>query len=252
MSRIIIFFVAGLAFCAELYAQDNPNIVSMIYFKPKAGQKEQYLAGLKEHTEKHHNKGVARVRTYRIISGLKSGWYVRVLGPFTWADVDKLHAVISSKAHVADAAKNIIPYVDEKIGPIYWENLKDLGYDSHTSGQQPSEMLRIHFTQINPLMDGGYLELRRQLKEAHEKTDSDDSFTVHQLVHGGNLHTYAQIYRLNNWADMASTEPQKGDQYRVNEVFGERAWGHFISKGQKIIYKRNDEMRVYMKDYSTR
>ena len=73
MLRIIIFFVVGLAFCAELYAQDNPNIVSMIYFKPKAGQKEQYLAGLKEHTEKHHNKGVARVRTYRIISGLKSG-----------------------------------------------------------------------------------------------------------------------------------------------------------------------------------
>ena len=110
MSRIIIFFVVGLAFCAELYAQDNPNIVSMIYFKPKAGQKEQYLAGLKEHTEKHHNKGVARVRTYRIISGSKSGWYVRVLGPFTWADVDKLQAVTSSKAHVADAAKNIIPW----------------------------------------------------------------------------------------------------------------------------------------------
>ena len=251
MLKIIIFLVVGLAFCAELYAQDNPNIVSMIYFKPKAGQKEQYLAGLKEHTEKQHNKGVARVRTYRIISGLKSGWYVRVLGPFTWADVDKLHAVISSKAHVADAAKNIIPYVDEKIGPIYWENLKDLGYDPHTSGQ-PSKMFRITFTHVNPLMDGGYLELRRQLKEAHEKTDSDASFTVHQLVHGGNLHTYARVYRLNNWADMASSGRHKGDEYRVNEVFGERAWDQFISKGQKIIYKRNDEMRVYMKDYSTR
>tara|TARA_B100001123_G_C15120497_1_gene951146 strand:- start:250 stop:1005 length:756 start_codon:yes stop_codon:yes gene_type:complete len=251
MLKIITFFVVGLAFCAELYAQDKPNVFSMIYFKPKAGQKEQYLAGLKEHTEKHHNKGVARVRTYRIISGSKSGWYVRVLGPFTWADVDKLHAVISSKAHVADAAKNIIPYVDEKIGPMYWENLKDLGYDPHTSGQ-PSKMLRINFTHVNPLMDGGYLELRRQLKEAHEKTDSEDSFTVHQLVHGGKMHTYAQVYRLNNWADMSSSGPQKGDEYRVTEVFGERAWDQFISKGQKIIYKRNDEMRVYMKDYSTR
>ena len=63
MLRIIIFFVVGLAFCAELYAQDNPNIVSMIYFKPKAGQKKQYLAELGlEPVLDYYNKEILKHR----------------------------------------------------------------------------------------------------------------------------------------------------------------------------------------------
>ena len=251
MLKRTIFFAPVLVLCAGLYAQDNPNIVGVLYYKPKDGQREQFLDGLKEHTEKHHKKGVSRVRTHQVISGPKNGWYVRISGPFTWADVDKFRAELNSKAHAAHGAKTVAPYVGESIGPMYWTNLTDLGYNPDTSGK-PSKMIRINFTHVNPLMDGDYIELRRQLKEAHEKTDSDDSFTVHQLVHGGKMHTYAQVYRLNSWADMGSSGPQGNIGSRVNEVFGESAWGQFMSKGRKIIYKRNDEMRIYMKDYSTR
>ncbi|MDP6433482.1 MAG: hypothetical protein QGI15_04085 [Candidatus Scalindua sp.] len=251
MLKRTISFAVALVLSAGLYAQDNPNIVSVVYFKPKAGQREQYLAGLKDHTDKFHSKGVARVRTYEVISGPKSGWYVRISQPLTWTDVDKLQAEIRSKAHAANAAKVVAPYIAERIGPMYWTNLTDLAYNPDTSGK-PSKMIRINFTHVNPLMDGDYIELRRQLKEAHEKTDSDDSFTVHQLVHGGKMHSYAQVYRLNGWGDMGSSGPQGNVGSRVNEVFGERAWGQFMSKGRKIIYKRNDEMRIYMKDYSTR
>ena len=91
LKRTISFSVA-LVLCAGLYAQDNPNIVGVLYYKPKDGQREQFLDGLKEHTEKHHNKGVSRVRTHQVISGPKNGWYVRISGPFTWADVDKYRA----------------------------------------------------------------------------------------------------------------------------------------------------------------
>ena len=64
------------------------------------------------------------------------------------------------------------------------------------------------------------------------------------------MHTYAQFYSLNSWADMASSGPSNAS--RMNEVFGQGGWGRLMSKGQKIIYKRNDEMRVYMEEYSTR
>jgi len=245
MLKRIISFAVSLVLCAGLYAQDNPNISRLTYLKPKAGQTEKFLAGVKEHTDKYHKKDGHKIRTYRVASGSKTGWYVRSSQPYTWADLDKY---TESDAHVAHSAKTINPYVGENIGPMYWAYSEGLSYNPDTSGK-PSKMVRVNFTHVNPLMGGEYGELRRQLKEAHEKTDSEDSFSVFSLVHGGKMHTYAQGYPMNSWSEMASS---RSTGSRINEVFGGGAWGRFMSKAQKIIYKRNDEMWIYMKDHSTR
>ncbi len=245
MLKRIISFAVSLVLCAGLYAQDNPNISRLTYLKPKAGQTEKFLAGVKEHTYKYHKKDGHKIRTYRVASGSKTGWYVRSSQPYTWADLDKY---TESDAHVAHSAKTINPYVGENIGPMYWAYSEGLSYNPDTSGK-PSKMVRVNFTHVNPLMGGEYGELRRQLKEAHEKTDSEDSFSVFSLVHGGKMHTYAQGYPMNSWSEMGSS---RSIGSRVNEVFGGGAWGRFMSKAQKIVYKRNDEMWIYMKDYSTR
>jgi len=248
MLRRSISIASIMVFSVGLYAQSTPNIASVVYYKPKAGDRQEYLAGLKDHTKKFHSKGLAKVRTYEVTSGSKAGWYVRVSEPLTWADLDKLQADIRSDAHAANAAKVVAPYIAERIGPMYWVNRTELGYNPDTSGK-PSKMVRVNFTHVNPLMDGEYIELRKQIKEAHDKTGSDASFSVFQLVHGGKMHTYAQGYPMNSWGDMT---PSGGVGSAFNEVFGERAWGQFMSRAQKIIYRRNDEMWLYLKDYSTR
>ena len=46
LKRTISFSVA-LVLCAGLYAQDNPNIVGVLYYKPKDGQREQFLMVLR-------------------------------------------------------------------------------------------------------------------------------------------------------------------------------------------------------------
>ena len=245
MLKRTISFAVSLVLCAGLYAQDNPNISRLTYLKPKAGQTEKFLAGVKEHTDKYHKKDGHKIRTYRVASGSKTGWYVRSSQPYTWADLDKY---TESDAHVAHTVKTVNPYVSENIGPMYWAYSEGLSYNPDTSGK-PSKMVRVNFTHVNPLMGGEYGELRRQLKEAHEKTDSEDSFSVFSLVHGGKMHTYAQGYPMNSWSEMGSS---RSTVSRVNEVFGGGAWGRFMSKAQKIVYKRNDEMWIYMKDHSTR
>ncbi|MBT4661725.1 MAG: hypothetical protein HN927_02145 [Candidatus Marinimicrobia bacterium] len=249
MIKRIIGIIILLLTCVTLVAQESANIYRVIYLKAKAGQKGQFLAGMKEHTNKFHSKGVSKVRTHEVVSGDKAGWYVRSSGPFTWAEVDKYEADHSSKAHAAHGAKVFGPYIGDRVGPMYWSRRDDFSYNRNTSSK-PSKLTRVSFTHLNPLMDGEYRDLRMQIKEAHEKTNSDDSFTVGQLVHGGKMHTYAQFYSLNSWADMASSGPSNAS--RMNEVFGQGGWGRLMSKGQKIIYKRNDEMRVYMEEYSTR
>ncbi len=248
VKRLIAISITLFIF-SNLIAQENAKIYRVVYIKPVAGQKDQFLSGLKEHTKKHHSKGVSKVRTYEVVSGEKSGWYVRSSGPFTWADVDKYEADHNSKAHAAHGAKVLGPYIGDRIGPMYWSRLDDLSYNRDSSAK-PSNMVRVNFTHVNPIMNGEYGELRKQIKEAHEKTKSNDTFVVGQLVHGGKMHTFAQFYPMDKWADMAPSGRSMAS--RVNEVFGEGAFGRLMKKGQKIAYKRNDEMRVYMKEYSTR
>ena len=237
-----------LAF-ATLIAQTTPNIYGVNYFKPKAGQLEEYLAGLKDHTKKHHSKGIMKVRTYQVVSGDKSGWYVRVSGPLSWADVDKHQADTRSKAHASHAAKYLRPYIEERIGTTYWSPLEDLAYNRNTSGK-PSKMVRVNYNEVNPGMNSNYQDLRKKIKEAHEKTNSDASFGVGKMVLGGNKHIFASFVPLDSWADMASTGSDLSS--RFNKVFGDGAWNEFLNKAQKINKKRYDEMRVYMKEYSTR
>ena len=55
MMKRILGIIIPLIICATLVAQENANIYRVVYLKPKAGQKEQFLAGLKEHTKKHHS-----------------------------------------------------------------------------------------------------------------------------------------------------------------------------------------------------
>ena len=249
MIKRILGILIPLLTCAVLVGQANSDIYKVTYIKPKSGQTDKFLSGLKEHTKKHHSKGIMRVRTHQVISGEKAGWYVRTVGPITWADVDKHDANEKSKDHASHGAKVLRPYIGERIGPMYWSPREDYSYNRKTSGKA-SKMTRVSFTHLNPLMDGEYRELRMQIKGAHENTNSEASFTVGQLVHGGKMHTYAQFYSLDSWADMASSGPSNAS--RMNKAFGEGSWVRLMTKGQKIIYKRNDEMRLYLEDYSSR
>ena len=243
--RIII----PLLTCTALVAQVNTDVYRVIYLKPKSGVMDELLTGMKEHNKKHHNKGIMKVRTYRVVSGEKAGWLVRTYGPMTWSQVDKFTDDANSKAHRADGTKKITPYVEKRIGPSYWSPQEDLSHN-RSSSSKPSKMTKVTYSHINNGTGGDFRELQRQFKEVHEKTNSKASYTMGRLVHGGELNTFATFRGMDSWADMASTGPSWSSRY--NEVHGNDAWGRWLKRVQKVTKKRHDEMRVYLEDQSTR
>jgi hypothetical protein len=249
IKRILGIFIPLLT-CAALVAQENANIYRVHYLKPKADSMDLLLDGIKEHNKKHHKKGIMRVKTYKLVSGEKAGWLVRTYGPMTWAQVDEFVANSNSKAHRANVAKTIRPYIEDGTGPMYWRSIENLGYNPNTSGKQ-SKMTRVNYTHINRGMGVEYHDLRRRFDEVREKINSDVSFTMSQLVHGGERRVvYATFIGMDSWADMAPTGPNFSSSY--NEVHGNAAWGRFLKQNSKIVNKSYDEMRVYLEDQSTR
>ena len=251
MIKRILGILVALMICANLFAQDNEKIYRVTYLKPKAGSMDQLLAGMKEHNKKHHKKGIMKVRTYRVVSGEKSGWLVRTYGPMTWAELDKFSQDSNSKAHRAHGAKVLRPYIGESTGPMYWTPVQNLHYNPSTS-DKASKMTRVQFTHIKPGMSGEYYDLRLRYNEALEKTNSDVSFSMGHLIHGGERHAiYATFRGIDSWGEMT---PSNGPALssRFNQVHGNSAWGQFLKEVSKIIKKSHDEMRVYLEDQSTR
>ena len=248
IKRFLEIFIPLLT-CTALVAQVNTDVYRVIYLKPKSGVMDELLTGMKEHNKKHHNKGIMKVRTYRVVSGEKAGWLVRTYGPMTWSQVDKFTDDANSKAHRADGAKKITPYVEKRIGPSYWSPQEDLSHN-RSSSSKPSKMTKVTYSHINNGTAGDFRELQRQFKEVHEKTNSKASYTMGRLVHGGELNTFATFRGMDSLGDMASTGPSWSSRY--NEVHGNDAWGRWLKRVQKVTKKRHDEMRVYLEDQSTR
>ena len=250
MKKRILGIMIPLMTCVALFAQDNANIYRVVYLKPKSGGMDQLLAGIKEHNKKHHSKGIMRARTYRVVSGKKTGWVVRSYGPMTWAQVDEFVANSASKSHADHGAKYLRPHIEERVGPMYWRPMEDLHFNP-SSSEKPAKMTRVQFTHLNPGMSGEYYDLRRRYNEALEKTNSDVSFAMGHLIHGGERHAiYATFRGMDSWADMAQTGPSLSSRY--NQVHGNGSWGRFLKQVSKIINKSHDEMRVYLEDHSTR
>ena len=249
MMKRIVGIVIPLLTCAMIIAQENANVYRVHYLKPVRGAEDKLLAGFKEHNKKYHNKGIMKVSTSRVVSGEKTGWLVRVYGPMTWAQVDEFTADANSKAHRANGAKLVRPHIEKNIGPMYWSPVKDLHYNPSTS-EKPSKMTRITYTHMKPGMNGEFFNYMKKIKEVNEKTNSDASYVVGRLVHGGNKHTFASFSGLDSWAEMESSGLSFSSRY--NEVYGEDAWGRFVDQIRKSQVKRHDEMRVYLEDQSTR
>ena len=251
MIKRIFGILIPLITCAALVGQVNTDVYSVIYLKPKSGAMDELLAGMKEHNKKHHNKGIMKVRTYRVVSGEKSGWLVRTYGPMTWAQVDKFTADSNSKAHRADGSKKISPYVEKRIGPSYWSPQENLSHN-RSSSSKPSKMTRVQFTHLKPGMNSEFYDLRQRYNEVLKETNSEASFTMGHLIHGGERHAiYASFSGLDSWADMT---PPSGPSFssRYNKVHGNGAWGLFLKQVSKTTKKTHDEMRVYLEDQSTR
>ena len=249
MIKRIFGILIPIITCTALVGQVNTDVYSVTYLKPKSGAMDELLAGMKEHNKRHHSKGIMKVRTYSVVSGEKSGWLVRTYGPMTWADVDKFSKDANSDGHRADGSKRIMPYVDKRIGPTYWSPQEDLSYNRNTSNKS-SKMLKVTYSHINNGTGGDFRELQRQFKEVHEKTNSNASYTIGRLVHGGELNTFATFRGMDSWSEMASTGPSWSSRY--NEVHGNDAWGRWLKRVQKVTKKRHDEMRIYLEDLSTR
>ncbi|HJN67821.1 MAG: hypothetical protein V1257_08780 [Candidatus Neomarinimicrobiota bacterium] len=244
MIKRSIIIAALLLWCNGVIAQNDPSIVRVVTITPKPGMNTDLEKGLKDHNDKFHKRAGYEVYTWQIISGDDYGSYLRATGRKNWKDFDNEDDPPEDAEHWN---KYVTPYVEESTGQEYWKRYSNLSYNG-LADNSSSEMSNVTFFSIRDGYASEFLELQAQAKEANENTKRKSRYSFYRRVNGGDMMEMGTVTAVNSWADMESTGMTFGD--RINKVHGKNAWDKWIATFQKVVEKRETQMRIYRPDLS--
>jgi len=245
MFKRSIIIAALLLWCNGVTAQNDPSIVRAITITPKPGMNMDLEKGLKDHNDKFHKRAGYEVYMWQIVSGDDYGSYLRGTGRKNWKDFDNEDDPPEDTEHWN---KYVTPYVEKSTGQEYWQRYSNLSYNG-LGNNSSAAMLNVSMFLVHDGYASEFLSLQAQVKEANEKTKHKSRYGFYRRVNGGDMMEMGIGTSVNNWADLESTGMSLKD--RINKTHGKNAWDKWIATFQKVVEKRETEMRVYRPDLST-
>ncbi|MBP9883359.1 MAG: hypothetical protein KBF32_08150 [Chitinophagales bacterium] len=220
-------------------AQATNPVTETMYILPKRGMNEQLENAIKAHNAKYHPEGpyVAGLRS--VDYGAKSGWYVWLMGPTTYASIDSRP---DKGAHDEDWNKTVDPLIEEYGEPKLWEldpNLsfgreiltKSGHYDVWAIDVKRGEMERFN-------------ELTGKVKKAYESI-GDRAFMVYRsMVHTPGDADVAYLTSYTSLADWAADWKVKEAYEKLN---GAGSWAKMMTTWNEVVVDFNEELRSYVK-----
>ena len=90
-SFIVMLVFTLMLTTAVVTAQEEKETYGMAeitYMLPKIGMERAFVEAVKAHNEKFHKEGVFKASLDNILTGKETGWYVWIMGPCTFTDLD--------------------------------------------------------------------------------------------------------------------------------------------------------------------
>ena len=116
----LLFLSVALLSSSTTFAQDEKESYSMVeitFMLPKIGMEKNFENSVKEHNAKYHKDGPFRASLDYILTGKEAGWYVWIMGPCTFSNLDNRP---EDDAHRAHWDKNVSPTVAKYGRTEYW------------------------------------------------------------------------------------------------------------------------------------
>jgi len=207
--------------------KESYSMVEVTYMQPKIGMEKAFEAAVKSHNEKYHKEGVFKASLDMIITGKEAGWYVWIMGPCTFTDLD---ARPDNAAHANDWDKNVSPTVLEYGRNEFWRYNKKLSYRKDGTTDTP-KLENIWFIDVKKGQDYKFNEFMEKVKKAHEKRGEGNLNVYNNQFRDGEGRDVAIVWTLNNWAEM--DEDNGGIKKHFEEIYGEGSWANALKDWEK-------------------
>ena len=139
------------------------QMVNLQYIMPKVGMEKAFVKAVTDHNNLYHKEGPYQASLDNILTGEEAGWYVWLMGPNTFSDID---GSPGEGPHADHWAKNVAPTIQKYGRSEFWKYNEKLSYNNQ-KGSAKFETIW-----ILDLKRGDYYRFKAlmlKIKEAHEK-----------------------------------------------------------------------------------
>lgn len=221
---IVILVFALMVTTFTVTAQEEKESYGMAeitYMLPKIGMEKAFESAVKAHNQKYHKEGVFKASLDLILTGKETGWYVWIMGPCTFSDLDNRP---NDAAHTHDWDKNVSPNVLKYGRNEFWRYNTKLSYRGDASDSPKFE--NIWFVDVKKGQDYKFNEFIKKVKKAYEKKEKGNFHVYNNQFKEGNGRDVAIVWAFNKWAEM--DEDDGGIKDSFEEIYGEGSWDNAL------------------------
>ncbi|REE82336.1 hypothetical protein BX611_1883 [Lutibacter oceani] len=201
--------------------KESYGMAEITYMLPKIGMEKAFEDAVKAHNEKFHKEGVFKASLDLILTGKETGWYVWIMGPCTFSDLDNRP---TEGAHANDWDKNVSPKVAKYGRNEFWRYNNKLSYRGDTSDAPKFE--NIWFVNVKRGQNYKFKEFIEKVKAAYEKKAAGNFSIYYNQFTEGNGRDVAIVWAFDTWSEM--DEDDGGIKKHFEEIYGEGSWDNAL------------------------
>ena len=170
---LTLTLIGALLFVTNGTAQEEPtrNMVEITYIRAKMGHEADFIAAVKAHNDAFHNEIPYTGNLDLIQTGRESGWFVNIMGPCNFSDLDNRP---SSDAHNSDWEDNVGQHVARFGRTEYWSINSNLSNPIMAIEDIKYETIWfIKMNRDNPNADADFAKFMKMALEVNKKHESD-------------------------------------------------------------------------------
>jgi hypothetical protein len=237
-SFIAVLICAIMLTTPAVNAQEEEKSYAMAeitYMLPKIGMEKDFEAAVKGHNEMYHKEVPFKASLDYILTGKGTGWYVWIMGPCTFSDLDNRPI---GDAHRAHWDKNVSPKVAKYGRTEYWKYNEKLSY----SGDSPEspKFENIWFVDVKRSQNYKFNEFIEKVKKAHEKWGEGNFRIYNNQFIDGSGRDVAIVWAFNNWAEMDKDDG--GIKKPFEEIYGEGSWNNALKDWEGSTESINSQL----------
>jgi len=234
MKKTICLTIVSLAIASLALAQSQNVIFETIYLNPKTESIKELGEKIKSHNQKFHATAPYGASVWEVLTGPRSGDMFWVMGPFTFADLDKRPA---EGGHDDDWSGNVLPLTNSMHDGSYWKLIPEFAY--FPSENYQGKVMRVRLAHIKP---GKMEEFRREMTRIMEvvnKNKPGNSFSIYNNMANDGDKDVAVVWQYPNYAYL-DMDYEFNKKYE--DMFGDNSWNEFQEAMNEIVISSSDEL----------
>jgi len=216
------------------FVQAQNVVFETIYLNPKTESLQDLGVKMKAHNQKYHAAPPYRAGVYTVLTGERAGELLWIMGPFTFADLDKRPA---GNGHDDDWAGNVLPLVHGMNNGYYWKLMPEFAYSP--SENYIGKIMRVRTLDIKTgKMEEFNREMTMIMKVINEN-NLKNSFAVYSNFANDGDKDVAIVWQFDNYAAF-DIDNEFSEKYE--DMYGDNSWNEFQEAMMEIVEGSADEL----------